>query len=81
MQVESPFVFRATDPDPEFVTAIAKLKTAPNRKLNVLLDPTVLAPPKPAPVAAAALPLTPDAPKPKKNIFRKFGSLFARIFK
>lgn len=83
MQVEAPFVFRATDPDPEFTRAVATLTTAPNRKLNVLLNPTVLPPTRPA-VAAAAIEqprLETIEPKPKKNFFRKVGSFFANIFK
>jgi hypothetical protein len=78
MQVEAPFVYRATDPDPELVSAVAKLTTKPNRKLNLLLNPTVLPPKKAAALQTASL--SPDS-KPKRNIFRKFGSFFARIFK
>jgi hypothetical protein len=81
MQVEAPFVFRATDPDPEMARAVAKLTTAPNRKLNVLLDPVMLPPTK---TALARAPENTDGTlnaKPRKNILRRFGSLFVRIFK
>lgn len=75
VQVDAPFVFRASEPVPEAAIVVAQVELSP---LPVLPDPVVL---PPAPKAAAAPEAQPEIqPKPKKPKKKGFWARLASLF-
>ena len=81
VQVDAPFIFRATDPAPEPVFAIARISLAEAPHLPA----TVLAPPPPKESAAVAkvrvLPPPSQRVRQKKGFFGRVKAFFAAVFR
>ncbi len=75
--VEAPFVFRASDPEPDLTETVATLKLERNRMLQ--LDPVVLPPPQTK--GSAQTNTTETASKQQKHgFFSRVSAFFATIF-
>lgn len=78
VEVDAPFVFRASELLPPPIEPVAHLKAAAAPRFPLLASP----PPAPAPPAAVAVAQQQPAPKPekKKKFFGKVRSFFASLF-
>lgn len=80
IQVDAPFIYKADEPNPEWMYTVAKLGTAKDSEIALKLAPTVIPPEPPrqaAPVKTAAV----DRPKKEsQGFFKRIGRFFGRIF-
>lgn len=77
MAVEAPFVFRASDPDPDLTETVATLKLENNKMIQ--LGPEVL-PPPPAKNGAPPKAQETVAKQQKHGFFSRVGAFFATMF-
>jgi len=75
--VEAPFVYRATDPEPDLTATIATLKLENNKLIQ--LDPVVLPPPEAQKNTAPPKPAE-TARQQKHGFFARVGAFLATIF-
>lgn len=76
--VEAPFVFRATDPEPDLTETVATLKLESNKLIQ--LDPVVL-PPSQTQKGSAPSKTSETATKQQKHgFFSRVGAFLATIF-
>lgn len=84
VQVDAPFVFRASGPEIDIALQVARIQTRSTHEFAFKLQPTVLPPPEPRPPETRAS-VAPLNARPEKkgggNIFKKIGAFFGRIFR